>query len=369
MKKIGMVLIAAFALCTAVQAAGLPMKIGSTATNLNPLDIARAFVMKPVAYYKCELYGNMLIGGSFQWTSESFVMDKSFAITNLVVNWTNNIALPEPIYGIPLGDGGVMQDVFLNVTAWTASGDYAGGGYTNVLALVKGGDLVVTLVPAPIAQEIPGDFSQYGNDISLEITGLSDYGYGYGVQNGKLVVWLPPVGGTYDYIVRQASTRIVLATGQVTAYRDTEISNDVYVGVKYLGNVVGADFPTVAGDRWVSVASISFDCSVPVTTGTNMMGKVVFTDVGSGNLEIIIFGDYQVFVQKATDENGDMPFLPLENRSISYDPGWKETRVNTTGGNVGKVVITIIPNATNNVKNPWLNLHRFYGTVGGGGKG
>ena len=334
-------------------------------SNVNPLNVARAFALKTPDHYECYFGGSILVSNVFQPMSMQFTMAKDFGITKLVING-NAIALPEPIYGLPLGEAGLMRDVYLNVNAMTKSGEYAGNGYVQKIVVTKNDSLIVKLTPAEIKQELPADVAQYGNDIDLSIDNFP-YGYGYGVDNGKFYAYLPPVGGKYSYVLRQRSTGAVIGSGTLEPFKPAVTPNDAYVGITYIGNVQGIALNQEAGlDDWVGINNINFDCQVPTEDGP-VMGKVIFTDVGSGNLDIILNGEYEVFVQAASSE-GDMPFLALQDISASGQ-GWHETRFVTTSGNVGKVVVTIIPKITNQERNVWGNFHRFYGVLQDGGRG
>ena len=382
MKKLIVAALAAviIAVCTQVQAAGPGVSITpadlqaqiaalqaqlsalqnvneSATGGVNPLDVARAFVLKTPSYYQCSLSGSMLISNSFQWVQMDFMMGSDFGITNLVINGTNNIPLSQPMYGFPIGDGGLIRNVFLNVNAMTADGQCAGNGYIQEQAVSKGDNLVVILSPAPIQQAIPVDLSKVdANDIRMTIDGFT-FGYGYGAQNGVFYAYLPPIGGTYAYTLRRWSDGTVIGTGFITPFQNPVTPSDAYVGISYIGNVIGATFSQPNGvDSWVGVPNIQFNCSIPLSDGSIATGKVIFVDAGSGGLQIIMDGDYKVYVQSATSQDGDMPSVNLQTQNI---PG--QTQVNTTGMNVGKVVITIIPKSGSN-PNAWLNLHRFYGT-------
>jgi len=358
MKKIIMSAISAVILCACAQA----QTDTNVNPNVNPLNVARALALNPPSYFQCSLSDQMLISNVFQPNTMQFVMRKSdFGITNLVINQTNSIALPAPIYGIPLGDGGLMRNVFLNVNALGKDGEYVGNGYLQLQSVSKNDSITVTIAPNGIKQEIPVDVGEYGNDIGLTIDNFI-YGYGYGVDNGKFYVYLPPVGGTYHYTLRQLSTGKVIGQGWLTPFENAVTPTDAYFGINYMGNVLGVDFPDPIGfDSWIGVPNINFNCSVPMTTGTNVLGKVLFTDAGSGGIEIIAEGQYWIYIQTATSNNGDMPLVPLQDYSSSQ-PGWYETHVATTTSNIGKVVITIIPKPGNTIQNPWVNLHRFYGS-------
>lgn len=356
-KKI--VFVALFAIivgfCTPVQA--------QTDTNINPLNVARAFALKTPASFQCQMAGEMLVSNSWQWMNMSFTMRGDFAITNLSVNG-NQIALPEPIYGIPMGDAGLMRNVYLNMNAMTKSGEYAGSGYLYQQMVSKDDNLKVVISPAEIRQEIPIDVSQYGNDLDLTIEGY-DYGYGWGVSDGKFYVYMSPVGGSYQYILRRRSDGMVIGTGWLEPFHSVNTPGNAYVGFSYVGNVQGVEFTQPAGtESWAEIRYVQFDCSVPMYGGSNVLGKVIFADVGPGALEIVLNGEYDIYVQDATSDNGDMPFLPLEDNSTSGQY-WSQTRVNTLSQNVGKVVVTIIPKPSNNVSGPWVGFHRFYGHIQG----
>jgi hypothetical protein len=347
-------------------AAPAPTTTPVTPTQIDARVIARAFVLKPYARCQCFLQGNMLVNGGWTWMNIDFTMEKDGAITQMFVN-SVQIPIPTPIYGIPLGDGGLMRDVYLNVNATTADGEYAGFGYLQQEAVSKGDNLIVELTPAGIKTEIPFDITNAGN-VQLIIEGFP-YGYGYGSENGKFFVELPPVGGRYHYIIKRWSDGVVLGEGWVEPFKPTEESNDTFVGVSYLGNVVEVGFKQPAGvNDWETIAGFDLNCTIPTTTGSSVMGKVFFADAGAGNLDLMISGDYLVYVQSATS-TGDMPYLLLANHSTN-NQGWIETRMVTTAGSIGKVVITIIPRpgAVNNQAKPWLSVYRFYGpwTADGG---
>ena len=352
--------------CTSARAAGIP-PVNET-QSINPVDVARAFALKSPAFCEGDLWCDMLISNKYQTMWMSFMMrSDDGAITNLVINDVN-IPLPKPIYGLPMGDGGVMHDVWLSMSAYTASGDFAGHGYFSEQEVINGDNMVVTLIPADIKIPIPINTPIKGR-VEVEIEGVP-YGYGYGVENGQLYVWLPPVGGSYSYVVRD-SNGMVIGSGTIEPFEETVVDRDAYVGVSYAGNVAGMKFPQPSGyDSWAWLP-LSFNCSIPTISGSNVAGAIIFTDVGTGGLELVLSGEYWVYVQQASDENGDMPFLELVDQSVS-DQGWYETRMYTKIMNVGKVVITIIPKTQFEYR-PYLNSHRFYGTPsnngGGGDKG
>ncbi len=341
--------------CTLARAAGIP-PVNET-QSINPVDVARAFALKSPAFYQGDLWCDMLISNKYETMWMSFMMrSDDGAITNLVINDVN-IPLPKPIYGLPMGDGGVMRGVWLNIGAYTASGDFAGDGYFSEQEVISGDNMVVTLIPADIKIPIPINTPIKGG-VEVEIEGVPN-GYGYGVENGQLYVWLPPVGGSYSYVVRD-SNGMVIGSGTIEPFEETVVDRDAYVGVSYAGNVVGMKFPQPSGyDSWAWLP-LSFNCSIPTISGSNVAGAIIFTDVGTGGLELVLSGEYWVYVQQASDENGDMPFLELVDQSVS-DQGWYETRMYTKIMNVGKVVITIIPKTQFGYR-PYLNLHRYYGS-------
>lgn len=360
MKKILAVLLSTIVFCTCVQA--------QNDTNVNPLNVARAFALKTPEYFECHLSGSALVSNTWQQVDMRFVLRKGdFAITNLSINGTS-IPLPEPIYGLPLGDGGVIRNVYAHANAYTKDGQYAGYGYGQSPQLLAGGRIEVILQPADIVVELPIDVSQYDDgDIDLEIENFI-YGYGYGESGGKFYVSLPPVGGRYHYILRQRSTGQTIGEGWLEPFKSVTTTKDGYYGIGYIGNVMSLDFRSQSGEDWIGIPIPEFNCSVPTTGGTNVMGKVFFANVGTGGLELVIGMDAYVYVQQVT-ENGDMPFLSLEDRSVHYESGYTETRVNTTAYNVGKVVVSIIPKGPVDDGNHWLNVHRFYGTPSSGGGG
>ncbi len=355
--KLMAVVMAVFMVAGGVFAAGVSEVIDLPDPNVNPVNVARALALKTPGYYSGRMWCDMLISGSFQEMEMGFIMQKDFSITSLTVDG-DPINLPEPILSLPLGDGGLMRNVYLNISAMTAEGEYAGSGYADERVVTKDDRLSVVIAPADIRQEIPVDVSLYGNDIQLIIEDFI-YGYGYGVSDGRFYVYLPPVGGAYHYILRRWSDGSVIGTGWLEPFKPVITPNDAYLGVTYLGNVQEVTFTRSEGyDDWAYLRQIKFDCLVPTTAGS-MMGKVAFADVGSSGLEIIISGKYWIYVQSAMDENGDMPYIPLKDNSQSGQ-GWYETRVNTFGTGIGKVVISIIPAPGNTRLNPWADFHKFY---------
>lgn len=278
------------------------------------------------------------------------------------------------MYNLPLGNGGIIRDVYVNASAMTKSGEYAGNGYAQLEQISKDDQIEIVLRPADVRQEIPVDVEKYGNDIRLDIDSFI-YGYGYGVSDGKFYAYLPPVGGRYHYILRRRSTGEPIGEGWVEPFKNVVTPEAVYFGVKYIGNVIGVDFNSTSTEDWIGVSDIQFDCSVPTDEGTNVQGKVIFTDVGpNGGLELTTGANVYVFVQQATDED-DMPFLDLQDHSVNYGGGNIETRINTVKSNkVGKVVITIIPKENYPSNGMYLNIHRYFGAPsssngGGGGRG
>lgn len=319
-------------------------------TQVNPLDVGRAFALKSPAFFKLQLQGRTLMGDSWQDTIMLFAVRKSdFAITNLTINGVS-IPLPKPIYGLPMGDGGIMADVNINATAFTASGEFAGHGY-NFVRLVSVNDQIEVVVrPADVRRQIPVDVGRYGNDIKLEIEEFI-YGYGYGVDGDKFYVYLPPIGGKYHYILRRWSTGEPIGEGWVEPFKDPVVSENAYVGIRYLGNVIGVEFNKSTVDEWIAVPHVQYDCSIPTEDGTNVFGKVISVDVGAQSLEVIVNGKVDVYVYQATAD-GDMPLLKLEDRSTYH-----ETRVNTIVGKVGKAVVVIVPYDASG--NSWINLHKY----------
>src|SRR3989344_2646992 len=334
---------------------------------VNPLNVARGFVMKPPTSFECNLNAKSLVNDLWQDTWMRFVVRKSdFAITNLVINDVN-IPLPKPIFGIPMGNGGRMKDVNLNVDARSSKGAYAGYGYTYLRNVIKGDRIEVILRPGDIKTVLPLPLGTDPNDVELDIEGFP-YGYGYGSdENGNFAVYLSPVGGSYPYILRKRSDGSPLGQGTLEPFKEPVTPDEGYVAIRYIGNVVGVEFPSDRTDAWFILGSISFDCSVPTTAGTNMTGKVMFTDVDAGGLELSLWGDVTFYVHQVT-EQGDMVALELKDNSVVY-PWGKETRVNTANMNVGKVVVTALPNGSKPIDRGWINFHRFYTapSFGGGG--
>jgi hypothetical protein len=335
--------------------------------KINPLNIARAFALRTPDYYQGHLWCQMLVNGSFREMEMQFTMTKDYSITKLEVDGTR-ISLPEPIHGLPMGDGGLMKQVSLNINGMTKEGEYAGNGYTFKTVVSKGDNLTVALTPADIRQEIPIDVGRYGNDIQFILEDFT-YGYGWGVDGSHFYVYVPPVGGRYHYLLRRWSTGEIIGEGWLEPFKQPVTADNAYVGVTYIGGVQEVSFPNEEGlDDWSSLCNVDLNCRIPTTEGI-VTGKVVFADVGKGGLEIIVSGEYWVYIQLATGKDGDMLFYPLEDHSSSGD-GWYETRVNTLGIGVGKAVITIIPKPGNTRNNPWINFHRFYSLSSNtGGKG
>ncbi|MES2215885.1 MAG: hypothetical protein V4481_01140 [Patescibacteria group bacterium] len=351
------VIIAVVSLCTCVQA--------QTDTNINPLNVARGLALKPATSYQWYVSGEMLV--SNQWRSYYFqytVRKSDGAITDLSVNGVA-IKLAKPAIGLPLGDGGMMRGVYANASAFTKSGEYAGFGYTQKDLVRKGETISVTLAPAEIAQEIQLDPIYMGQDLNLRIENFP-YGYGWGWQNGKFTVYTTPIGGKFNYTItlRDGTT---ISSGVLEPYKPVVVDNNTYSAINYVGNVIEGGFKSPAGqEEWTSTGSVEFDCLIPLPGQPAVYGKVIFMDVDVGGLDLTISGNYGVLVQKVT-EQGDMPFLPLQNLSSSGN-GYVETRV-ATGQNVGKIVVSVIPHEKSG--QAWISLHRFYGPLdtSGGGKG
>lgn len=357
MKKLIAVLIATIALCMNVQAAD--------DDNINPLNVARAFALKTPTYFQCSLSGQMLVSNSWQNINMQFVVRKSdFAITNLAVNGSA-IPLPEPIYGLPLSKQGVMRSVYVGVSAYTKDRQFAGHGYVDIPQITTGSHIEVILRPADVQIEIPLENAlSYEGDINLNIEDFN-YGYGYGINyNGKLYVSLPPVGGRYHYTITRRSDGSPLGEGWLEPFKAVETPDNTYFGVRYIGNVAEAIFNNHGYEDWIGF-QIKSDCSIPTMAGTNVAGKVLFADVGTGGLEVVIGMGATIYVHQVTDD-GEMPLLELKDESVSSGD-WVQTRVYTTSYNVGKVVITIIPSSSRTES--WINLHRFYNTPSSGGGG
>lgn len=369
MKKAIQMVMMVVCMCGNLMAAGFPPVVVDTA-DINPLNVARAFALKTPDHYQCFMSCEMLISNKLQYTDMTLnIRESDGGITSMSINGVV-IPLPEPIYGIPLGDGKMMRNVYLHVNAMTSDDEYAGSGYVQKQEVLQGDNLVVVISPATIPQKIPFDVSKYGTDIQIVIDDFP-YAFGWGIQNGEIYVYLPPVGGTYSYTIRRSGDGMVIGSGVLEPFQKPITSNDAYVGISYVGNVVGLKFPEPSGaDSWVDLENVVFDCSIPTEDGSTIMGKVIFVDVGSGGLEISLNGKFAVYVQSASYDEGDMPYFELEHHDYSYpEYGWYYTVVNTTVMNAGKAVITIIPKTTVPQK-VYMNLHRFYGTPsGGGGKG
>lgn len=128
-----------------------------TETALNEIGLSldnsvRVFTdvvgFQPPPYYDCYLLGNISKNNTVERTIMSFRLAKNFSITSLTVNG-KPIALPEPIYGLPLGEDGLMKDIHLVIWcgAWndfTNNGD-VGNGYIKKDVVLKGERLTVVL--------------------------------------------------------------------------------------------------------------------------------------------------------------------------------------------------------------------------------
>lgn len=359
MKKLIAITVGCIALCTSVQA--------QSDTTIDPMTVARGFVMKPPTSFDCSINAQSLVNDKWEATSMQFTIRKSdFAITKLTVNGVD-IPLPKPIFGIPMGNGGHMKSVNLNVSARSATGAYAGYGYTYLQNVVKGDRMEVVLRPGDIKIVLPLPSGIDPNDVVLDVEGFF-YGYGYGSdENGNFAVYLPPIGGSYHYTLRKRSDGTPLGQGVLEPFKKPVTANDSYVAIKYIGNVVGVEFPNDRTDAWFTVEGVRFDCEVPTTAGTNMPGKVIFTDVDVGGLALTVWGDVSFYVYHVTDL-GDMVALEIEDHSISL-PWGKETRVNTVSKNVGKVVVAAMPNGPKPIERAWIGLQRYYVAPWGGGDG
>jgi len=322
----------------------------------NPINIARAFALNPFTNCQWQIGGEMLIDNQYIQTHMTLTTRKNGAITSILIN-DDPIPLPNgPIYGLPMGNGGVFRNVNIYVSAMNDTGDCVANGQLNQALVKKGDSLVVPLIPGGLRQEIVCDLPSSGN-VDLIIEGFDD-GYSWGVQDGHLYVYLPPVGGIYNYTVRNMTTGAIIGSGTIEPFKPTVAANRAYVGVSYAGNVIEAEFPQPDGyDAWANLRSVEFDCSIP-WNGSTAPGKVIFADCGGGGLEVQSFMTHcQVYVQQVTTE-GDMPYLALTDNSA---PG--TTRVSTIQKNIGKVVITIINLGP--YDRTWLQLHRDYGNGGG----
>ncbi len=265
-----------------------------------------------------------------------------------------------------MANGGRMKEVNLNVDARSSKGAYAGYGYAYLQNVVKGDRMEVILRPGDIKIVLPLPPGADLNDVDLDIEGFT-YGYGYGSdENGNFAAYLPPVGGSYHYTLRKRSDGSPLGQGTLEPFKKPVTPDEGYVAIKYIGNVVGVEFPNDRTDAWFSLGGVPFDCSVPTTAGTNTPGKVIFTDVDDGGLELSLWGDVTFYVHQVT-EQGDMVALELKDNSTVYPWGGKETRVNTVNLNAGKVVVTVLPNGPKPIDRGWITLHRYYGSPSGGG--
>jgi hypothetical protein len=110
--------------------------------------IADVVDFQPPPYYDCYLIGNISKKKNSESIVMSFRMEQNFSITRLIVNG-NKVPLPEPIYGIPLGESGLLEDIHLVI--WPgASNDFSnngdvGNGYIYKKAVSKGDRIIVVL--------------------------------------------------------------------------------------------------------------------------------------------------------------------------------------------------------------------------------
>ncbi|MEK7646736.1 MAG: hypothetical protein AAB381_03545 [Patescibacteria group bacterium] len=329
-------------------------------SNVDAVTVARAFALKSPTYFQVRWYGEVPVSNQWQRVSMVMIVRKSdFAITNLSINDVT-VPLSKPLYGVPLGTAGIMRNVYVSVDARTKTGSHAGYGNLDRNMVTKDDNIVVTLVPNGVPQEIPVDESVSKEDLQeadLNIEGFH-YGYGYGIQNGKFIVELPPVGGVYKYTLRRRSDGSVIGSGWIRPFKPTVTPSDAYTGVRYIGGVMGVDFELDnQPDDWKSFSVTQFDSPILTSAGTNVMGKVIYTDVGTGGIEVIVDGNVWVYIQQAT-ASGDMPLLSLVDRSVVYEGG-ATTRVHTSILNAGKIVISVIPKSGSENRT-WVNLHKFH---------
>lgn len=345
--------------CTSVQAAAGPVTVNTTPATcaINSLDIACAFALKPPSTYHGYMDCDMLVSNAWVWMYMEMDMVKDangvLAITSLTIN-NVQIPMPEPVYGIPMGDGGVARDVYLYISAMTKTGDYSGWGELRTNVVSKGDSLLVTLMPASITQILPVDVTGY-NMVQVVIENFP-YGCGWWIEDGQLHVSFAPVGGEYHCVVYDMSGNVIW-DGMVEPFKPAISSDDSYVGVALMGNVVGAEFTQPDGqDGWTYISNIKMDCSIPTDDGGVLTGKVVYVDCGTGGLEMRIGGSYSVYVYSATT---GMPSLDLRDNSHGNQYP-SQTWVNTTAINIGKVVVAIIPKTNNSFGKTYLELHKFY---------
>ena len=364
MKKISMLFVAlTTALCTCVQAQSSE---NHTDAKIDAVTAARAFALKPPAYFELRLSGEALVSNEWSKVNMQFVVRKSdFGITSLTINGTQ-IPISQALYGLPIGDGGFIRSVRVSANAWTSDRVFAGQGVVYREFVSKGDNVKILLLPDDIRQEIPvpADISDScRRDLDLDIDGVSSYGYGVDYRDGKFYAYLPPVATPLHYVLRCGNTGQVIGEGWTQPYQKTVTPDSAFVGIQYAGNVIGIDFEG-DGEDWTSVP-IQFDSSIQTDMGV-FMGKVAFMDAGYGGLEVVVGADVHVYVQHASSANEDMPYAQLVDMSVFSENGEVETRVLTAYQRIGKVVVTIIPKAGVPYSNRlWVNFHRYYGPPSG----
>ncbi len=334
--------------------------------NINPLNVAHALALKTPVHYKWQLGAELLVSNNWKQVQMEFEMEKDFSITSLKVGG-KAIPLPKPILSIPIGDGGLMRNVYAYVQGFTKDGRHAGSGNFNKYIVSKEDSIRAIFNPAEVEIQLPLPTGLSQSDIILQIEGFP-YSYGYGFSDGKFTVSLPPIGGSYNYTIKTSDGRVV-SQGKLEPFKAAEIANNGYVGLTYRGNVEAISFEDGDVEEWES-RRVQFDCNIPISNAIVVPGKVFFADVGHGGLEVIAYANCIVRVQSAQTD-GIMPFLPLENLSV-IDGNSTQIRY-VTQRSIGKVVITVIPNEKGGLDGTWVNFHRFYGPLanpsGGNGGG
>ncbi len=337
-------------------------------SQLDARAIARGFVSAEPDHYNVSLWGNVWRGSNYVWTNYQMTMNRDLSITWLTID-DDLIPLSEPLKGIPLPDSGVLMNMSMVMNAYTVDNREAGHGYMSQNVVTKGDMLSITLIPAGVEIVIDADADvvngiQNGT-VQVIIDGF-EYGFSYGIDNGKIVVYLPPVGGEYHYSLRRWSDGLVLSDGTIRPYAPAVEANDGHLVVNYLGGVSVVHFTQPEGTNdYASIQDVVFNCRVPMPGGSVATGKVIAVDAGAGALDIAIRGNYYVIVQSAQTSAEVMPIVPTTNYSQSGD--WPITEVRT-GPNARKLVITFIPmggTTPTPTTGTWISLQKFFGVPGG----